>query len=362
MKIKLMKNRSSLTIFTTMLSVLASLALLPQMQAAPDVVPGPDGCYPGFTTAEGCNALQNLTTGAGNTGVGWRSLFADMTGSFNTGLGAGALLLNTADSNTAVGAVALLLNTTGTENTAVGTDALVHNSTGSDNNAVGAFALFDNNGDFNNAHGRDALAANTTGIENEAFGDLALTASVTGDGNTAVGDDALDSANGASFNTAVGKEAGNSITTGPENTVVGRNAGTNIITGSGNIYLGVRAGAGVGDEFAFIRIGETTPPIVYDCFIQGIQDRAVSAALNPHFVIVDDNGKLGTVAVNEIGGKTAQHQAMLNEFLKEHLKVEELQATVAQQQKQIEALTAGLQKVSAQLEASKPAPQVANNP
>jgi ABC-type transporter Mla subunit MlaD len=63
---------------------------------------------------------------------------------------------------------------------------------------------------------------------------------------------------------------------------------------------------------------------------------------------------------------------LLNEFLKEHKKVEqqettiaqlkkELQATAAQQQKQIERLTAGLQKVSAQLEASRPAPQVALN-
>ena len=64
---------------------------------------------------------------------------------------------------------------------------------------------------------------------------------------------------------------------------------------------------------------------------------------------------------------------LLNEFLKEHRKVEEqdatitqlkkeLQATAAHQQKQIEALATGLQKVSAQLEASKPAPQVVNNP
>jgi uncharacterized coiled-coil protein SlyX len=42
-------------------------------------------------------------------------------------------------------------------------------------------------------------------------------------------------------------------------------------------------------------------------------------------------------------------------------KIEELQATVARQQKQIDALTAGLQKVSAQLEVSKPAPQVVTN-
>ena len=89
-------------------------------QRAQAVVPPPDGGYPSYTTAEGTNALQSLTTGVGNTGVGWASLFSDTTGSFNTGLGAGALILNRADSNTAVGAVALLLNTTGTQNTAIG--------------------------------------------------------------------------------------------------------------------------------------------------------------------------------------------------------------------------------------------------
>ena len=53
---------------------------------------------------------------------------------------------------------------------------------------------------------------------------------------------------------------------------------------------------------------------------------------------------------------------LLNEFLKEHRKNEQQEATIAQQQKQIEALTAGLQKVSAQVEASKAAPQrVADN-
>jgi uncharacterized coiled-coil protein SlyX len=52
---------------------------------------------------------------------------------------------------------------------------------------------------------------------------------------------------------------------------------------------------------------------------------------------------------------------LLNEFLKEHGKVEKLETTLARQQKQIEALTEGLQKVGAQLELSKPAPQTALN-
>ena len=69
-EITIMKNRSSLTIFITILSVIGSFALLPEVKGAPEVAPPPDGCYPGFTTAEGCLALQNLTTGVGNTGVG----------------------------------------------------------------------------------------------------------------------------------------------------------------------------------------------------------------------------------------------------------------------------------------------------
>src|SRR5437667_10530350 len=137
-KIKLMKNRSRLAIFTTILSVLA-FGLLPRAQA---VSPAPDGCYPGFTTAEGCNALKFLTSGAGNTGVGWYSLYVDTTGSYNTGLGAGALALNNADSNTAVGAAAMLLNTGGIQNVAVGTEALVYKDSVDGINAVGYFALF----------------------------------------------------------------------------------------------------------------------------------------------------------------------------------------------------------------------------
>src|SRR5437763_7453532 len=123
-----MKNRSSLKIFTTLLSALACFAFLPHMQAAPQVAPPPDGCYPGFTTAEGCNALLHLTSGAGNTGVGWRSLFSTTGGSYNTGVGAGTLVFNTADENTATGTGALLFNTTGGANTANGVDALFYNT------------------------------------------------------------------------------------------------------------------------------------------------------------------------------------------------------------------------------------------
>src|SRR5436853_5497315 len=159
-----MKNRSSLAIFATILSAVTCFGLLPGAQA---VVPAPDGCYPGFTTAEGCKALQFLGAGAGNTGVGWYSLYLVGGGNFNTGVGAGTLVLNTSDSNTAVGAAALLLNTTGTENVAVGTDALVHNT------AVGAVALFNNiDGSENTALGTGAGQNVITGFNNTYVGDF----------------------------------------------------------------------------------------------------------------------------------------------------------------------------------------------
>jgi hypothetical protein len=182
----------------------------------------------------------------------------------------------------------------------------------------------------------------------------------TGDDNTAVGAGAIESGDEGNDNTAVGELAGNNIT-GNSNTCLGHSTGSYSTTGEGNIYIGAQVQSGDPTEPEFIRIGNDTAfTFPYDTFIAGIQNRAVSAAADPHLVLVDDNGKLGTVAVKEIGGKTAHH-TMLNEFLKEHLKVEELQATVAQQQKQIEALTAGLQKVSAQIEMNKRAPQVVVN-
>ena len=90
---------------------IALLLACSAMQLGPNafgVVPPPDGGYPNFTTAEGTNALRNLTTGAGNSGVGWYSLFSDTIASFNTAVGVGTLLFNNADENTAVGAATLL--------------------------------------------------------------------------------------------------------------------------------------------------------------------------------------------------------------------------------------------------------------
>src|SRR5262245_33490410 len=95
-------------------AILICFGVVPLARA---VVPPPDGGYPNFTTAEGQNALKNLTSGAGNTALGWYSLFSATAASFNTGVGAGTLALNTGENNTAAGTAALLLNTTGPNNT-----------------------------------------------------------------------------------------------------------------------------------------------------------------------------------------------------------------------------------------------------
>ena len=77
--------------------------------------------------------------------------------------------------------------------------------------------------------------------------------------------------------------------------------------------------------------------------------------VNRDLVVYDKNGKLWTVRYDAVNAM------LLNEFLKEHKTVQEQGAIIARQQKQIEALTAGLQKVSAQLELNQPAPQTVLN-
>src|SRR6202030_4432066 len=84
-----------------LLLLIGCFEFLPKAQA---VSPPPDGGYPGGNTAEGDNALLNLTTGGEfNTAVGFYSLQAVTDGQLNTAIGAGTLALNTGDHNTATG-------------------------------------------------------------------------------------------------------------------------------------------------------------------------------------------------------------------------------------------------------------------
>jgi len=414
-----MKTRNIITL----LCALLPLALLPMVQGAPETA------LPGFNTADGDHALSNVSSGVGNSGFGWYSLFSNSTNNFGTAVGAGALALNAADDNTAVGAVALLLNTTGSDNVAVGAGALVNNNDGSDNNAVGAFALNANvSGNFNNAHGRDALF-NCTGDQNNAFGDLALENVTTGGGNSGFGDDALDSVTTGNENVGVGDEAGNSIVDGSNNVCIGFNAGVGIVSASNSIAIGVPAAGPFADlnntcfigsifnepvsdpgtatavfvdQFNVLGFNPSTRRVKHDIHpMDNASERLYAlkpvtfkyngdkkgvtqfgliaedvAAVDPALVLRDKTGHPETIRYEQINAM------LLNEFLKEHKKVEQqqsqiekqqatiadLQVTVAEQrksfqlrlaeqQKQIEALTSGLQRVSAQLELNRAKPQ-----
>ena len=250
--------------------------------------------------------------------------------------------VNISSADRGVGAGTLLLNTS-VENTAVGAGALLSNSTGEDNNAVGAFAL------FNNAFGHSALQ-NNLGFQNNAMGDESMINNTSGSFNTAIGDDALHACTEGSSNVAIGDEAGNNLTTGDQ-----------------NIYIGKGVSAGADNELRFIRIGDTSLTD-YDCFIAGIVDRAVDTG-TAQLVFADGNQKLGTILVDANGNSVPfKPQAMLDEALKQQKRIAELEATVERQQKGMEVLTAQLkeqaaqiQKVSAQVEMSKPAARTVAN-
>jgi trimeric autotransporter adhesin len=399
---------------------LGCFALSPTAQA---LNPPPDGDYFNENTAEGQDALFHLISGNGNTAIGFDALFSNTNGAFNTATGFSALSSNiTGGYNTANGTNALDSNTTGFENTANGFEALLHNNADF-NTANGALALRNNTTGSNNAaNGFEALRNNTTGSNNTANGFEALRNNTTGGNNTANGVDALYSNTSGSNNTANGLSALFNNTTGGDNIALGVLAGANLTTGSNNIDIG---NLSVAAEANTIRIGKQgtqkatfiagiigAPVAGVTVHISGTgqlgigppssarfkeqikpMDKASQAILalkpvtfrykpeldpesipqfglvaeevekvNPDLVARDDQGKVYTVRYEAVNAM------LLNEFLKEHRTVQELksiaarqEATIANQQKQIEALTAGLQKVSAQIQASEPATQMAVN-
>jgi hypothetical protein len=384
-KIHLTTTIRSLTLVAL---ALLGFALLPRAQA---VVPAPDGGYPNFTTAEGTNALQNLATGAGNTAGGWYSLFSDTTASFNTAVGAGTLVFNNADSNTAIGAVALLFNTTGDSNTAVGVSALQSNTEGGFNTATGFQALFGNTtGDFNTANGGNALVFNTTGVNNTANGYGALEFNTDGGNNTAMGIFALQDNTTGGGNTAVGSAALASNTTGGDNTAVGNEAGSSI-TGSGNVCIGAGVNGFAGesnitrirnvyesvatDRAVYVtadgRIGtlsssrrykeEITPmnqasdalfalkPVTFRYKKAIDPARVLSfgliaeevAEISPELITRDKEGKPQTVRYEAVNAM------LLNEFLKEHGKVEKQACEIEQQKITIGQLQAEIRNIVA---------------
>ena len=386
-------NRSPLRLASLLVPILlACFTLLPRAQA---VSPTPDGGYLGANTAEGGpGALFSLTTGTDNTAVGSQALFGLTTGVQNTAVGAQALFNNTANRNTAEGFRALINNTTGTSNTANGVNALLRNVIGGFNTAIGFSALEDNNASLNTALGVNALQHNTTGTDNIALGVNAGLFLTTGSDN-------IDIANAGVAGESSTIRIGNSNIGGQNRAFIVGIRG--VTTGNADAVPVLIDSAGqLGTAGSSRRFKKEIKPMEqaseailslkpvtfhYKSDKTGTPQFGLIAEevaeVSPDLVVRDKNGEIYTVRYDAVNAM------LLNEFLKEHkafleeqrkvqkqeatisqLKsaVAEQNATIAQQQKGMEAVTARLneqavqiQNVSAQLQASKPAPQTVLN-
>ena len=374
-----MKSRK--IIFTTVLSALVCFGLMPGAKAVEPAATDLD--RGGGNTSDGSGALLSLTTGTFNSAFGFDALLLLSDASFDTGIGAGALLLDNGGTNTAVGAGALLSNTTGGDNT-----------------AVGAFALFSSTtAFFNNAHGHSALLNNVDGSQNNAMGDEAMIANTTGSFNTAIGDDALHNNVDGSNNVAVGDEAGTGLGVSVNNCIAinvpgeGPFATLDNTCFIGSIFdqpvsdVGTQEAVFV-DQFNVIGIAASSRRFKHDIQPMDKSSEAILAlkpvtfkynadkngrtqygliaeevaTVNPDLVVQHKDGEISTVRYEQVNAM------VLNEFLNEHKKVQNLEVTIAQQAKGMEVLTAQLkeqaaqiQKVSAQVEVNKAAPQTVAN-
>ncbi len=407
-------NRSPVRLGFLLIPLAVACFVLAPLARAVD--PPPGGGYPGGNTALGDDALFSQPDGteAGSTAIGFQALYNNTVGGDgNTAVGNNALFSNTTGGgNTANGFWALYSNTTGERNTAIGNFALVDNTTGGSNTATGFETLEDNSTGFGNtANGFDALTFNTTGFDNTAIGSGAL-AFNNGNENTAIGSGALNFSTTGGNNIAVGRIAGAKVTTGSNNIDIGnqgkpgesrtirigtkntqRNtfiAGISGVTVAGGVGVIVDSSGHLGTIVSSERFKDDIKPMdkaseailalqpvtfryKHELDPDGIPQFGLVAEqvekVDPDLVARDADGKAYTVRYEAVNAM------LLNEFLKEHRTVQQLKSTVAKQeatiaqqqkdfqatathqQKQIEALTAGLQKVSAQVEISRPAPQ-----
>ncbi len=224
----------------------------------------------------GTDAGNLSMSGLDNTGVGYSALFANSTGS----------------DNTAVGLQSLSQNTTGSFNTAIGVNALQFNATGSRNTANGVEALESNmTGDLNTASGHQALGSTVSGSFNMAEGAVALFHNTTGSNNAASGYGALANLgnNGGSpgNNTADGFQALGQVPSGTDNIAVGYMAGFNFTDSeTSNIVVG---NPGIAGDNNTIRIGVEDTQL--NTYVAGIWNTTLFSNTLP--VVVDSSGHLG---------------------------------------------------------------------
>jgi len=273
--------------------------------------------------------------------------------------------------------VALLNNTTGSENTANGQQALVLNTTGYGNTANGASALQSNTtGSFNTVNGFAALEFNSTGDFNTANGGGALISNYTGSYNTAIGHQADVGARDLTNATAIGAGAvvdasnkvriGNTAVTVIEGQVAytfpsDRNMKENFQPVDGEevlrkiLQFNLTSWNYIGQDAKTLR---HYGPMAQD-FYEAFGHDAIGAAGKPTTINSGDMAGVMMIAIKALATENVQlKSAVANQ-----------EAVNAEQGKRLEALIARMeeqdkkiQKVSAQVEASKPAPQVVTNP
>jgi hypothetical protein len=336
-------------------------------------------------TAHGVFALFNNTDGSNNVANGPEALFTNKTGQNNTATGAQTLFFNDGDSgneeasdNSAFGNSALFGNTTGEANSAFGSDALISNDTGSFNTAVGDEALLNNiDGSSNTGVGITALGNNTSGFENTAVGHQALINCHTGSGNV-----------------GVGVAAGDNVTTASNVICIGNVGGENIDNSCyvANIYSNIQPVIGTDPDYLTIssngRLGRSNLSGSSRRFKHDIQpiDKASEAilALKPvsfHYnkeydatqrlsfgLIAEDVAEIAPdlVGRNKKGEPESvrydQINAMLlNEFLKEHRKVQELEKATAALTAQVKEQAAQIQQVTSEVRMNKSTRKVTLN-
>jgi hypothetical protein len=375
-------------------------------------------------TANGAGALLLNTIGFQNTATGAFALLSNTTGQSNSAYGFDALFSNTEGSgNTANGVVALFNNTSGSGNTAVGAGALLSNATGGGNTAVGVNAYSqEDDGQNNTAIGVNAGSSCTgTPIENNT----SVGANAYGgcDRTTTIGANA---SGGLILNTVVGFQANGGDT---QNTVMGAFAASNLGVGAFNVIcIGAFAGSNLGSASNVISIGADGQNVDNSCYIgniwnqpggsqavyvnsdgklgaqvssrrfkEGIKpvDKASEVIyalkpvsfrykadiepmrplgfgliaedvekINPNLVTRDTDGKVNSVRYDAVNAM------LLNEFIKEHHKVQEQEQTIADLKREMKNVLdrlkehdSKIQKVSAQIETGKAVERIAlSNP
>jgi hypothetical protein len=261
----------------------------------------------------GFQAGANNSTGFANSFIGTYAGRANTTGIANNFFGGAAGMGNTIGSyNNYLGTDAGYANDGGSYNSFFGDSAGSSTVGANYNSFFGAESgYYNTTGSYNSFVGYNAGYSNTTATANNFFGANAGYSTISGGSNTFAGD-AAGYANTGANNTFVGAYAGHNNTTGANNIAVGRLAGNVLTTGSNNIDIGH---AGVAAEANTIRIGTSgTQTIAYLAGVRGVttgQNNAVN-------VVIDSNGQLGTISssrrykedIADMGDASAKLQAL----------------------------------------------------